>query len=59
MGEKINFIKRFFWLKQASIYLHDIPKNAKIQNLGGKFSTFGRKKIIKNHDFGFLKIKLI
>ena len=47
MGEKINFIKRFFWLKQASICLHNIPKNAKRQNLGGKFSTFGRKKSLR------------
>ena len=39
MGEKRNLVKRLFWLKQASICLHNIPKDAKIQNLGYVFST--------------------
>ena len=40
MGEMRNFVKRLFGLKQASTCLHDISKDAKIQNLGGMFSTF-------------------
>ena len=40
MGEKRNIVKRLFWLNQASICLHDIPKDAKIQDFGGIFSTF-------------------
>ena len=40
MGEKRNLVKRLFWLKQASICLHDIPKDAKIQHNGVMFSTF-------------------
>ena len=42
MGEKRSFIKRFFLLllKQASICPHNVPKDAKIQNLGGIFSSF-------------------
>ena len=40
MGDKRNFVKRLFWLKQASIRLHDIPKDAKIQHLGFMFSKF-------------------
>ena len=42
MGKREILLKGFFlfWLKQASICLHDIPKDAKIQNLGGIFSTF-------------------
>ena len=40
MGEKRNLVKRLFWLKQASLCLHDIPKYAKIQNFGDVFSTF-------------------
>ena len=39
MGEMRNFVKRLVWLKQASICLHDIPKDAKIQHFGGKFCT--------------------
>ena len=55
MGEKRNLVKRLFWLKQASICLHDIPKDAKIQHLEGMFSKFLDffKNFIKNHDFGF------
>ena len=49
MGENINLVKRLFWLKQASLCLHDIPKDAKIQNFGDALSTF--------FDF-FLKILL-
>ena len=61
MGEMRNFVKKLFWLKQASICLHNIPKDEKIQHLWGKFSTFLDFffNFIKNHDFGFLKIKLI
>ena len=40
MGEKRNFGKRLFWLKQASICLHKIQKDAKIQIFGDVFSTF-------------------
>ena len=40
MGEKRNLVKRLFWLTQASICLHDIPKDAKIQHNGVMFSTF-------------------
>ena len=41
MVEKRNFVKRlFFWLKQASNCLHDIPKDAKIQKFWGTFSKF-------------------
>ena len=62
MEDKRNLVKRRFWLKQASICLHNIPKDAKIQNLGYVFSTFLYiffKFFIKNHDFGFLKIQWI
>ena len=40
MGGKRNLVKRLFWLKQASLCLHNIPKDAKIQNFGDGFSTF-------------------
>ena len=40
MGEKRNLVKRLFWLKQASLCLHDIPKDAKIQKFWDVFSTF-------------------
>ena len=40
MGEMRKFVKRLVWLKQASICLHDIPKDAKIQHLGFMFSKF-------------------
>ena len=57
MGEMRNFVKRLVWLKQASICIHDIPKDAKIQHFGGKFSTFlYLKKIIQNHNFRVMKI---
>ena len=44
--------------KKASICLHDIPKDEKIQNFGDVFSTFLDffLNFIKNQDFGFLKI---
>ena len=58
MGEMRNFVKRLVWLKQASIYINNIPKDAKIQNLGGKFSTFldFLNIFLKNHDFRVMKI---
>ena len=40
MGEKRNFVKRLFWLKQASICFHDKPKGAKVQHFGGISSRF-------------------
>ena len=40
MGDKRFFLEWFFWLKQFSICLHDIPKDAKIQHLGFMFSKF-------------------
>ena len=46
MGEKRNFVKRLFRLKQASICLHDIQKDAKIQHFLGKFSKFFIFKIL-------------
>ena len=55
MGEKKNFAKHFFfWLKQASICLHDIPKDAKIQYFGGINSTFIDLK--KNHPKSYFQI---
>ena len=40
MGDMKNFIKRLVWLQQASICIHNIPKDAKILHFWGKFSTF-------------------
>ena len=51
MGEKRNFVKWLVWLKQASICLHNIPKDAKIQHFGGVFSPF--------LGFFFISLKII
>ena len=40
MGEMGNFVKRLVWLNQAFICIDDIPKDAKIQHFGSKFSIF-------------------
>ena len=58
MGDMRIFVKGLVWLKQASICIHNVPKDAKIQNFWGKFSTFLdlKKNFIKNHDFRVLKI---
>ena len=58
MGEKRIFLEWLFWLKQFSICLHDIQKDAKIHHLGFMFSKFIDFFYIsrKNHDFGVLKI---
>ena len=40
MEDKRNLVKRLFWLKQASISLHDIPTDAKIQKNGCVFHIF-------------------
>ena len=54
MGDMINLVKRLVCLKKASICIHNIPKEAKIQHFGGMFSTFLDVK--KNHDFRVMKI---
>ena len=53
MGEKRNCVKRLFWLKQASICLHEIPKKNKNIKFRGIFHILRLKKNIKKHDFRF------
>ena len=40
MGEYIFIFKWLSWLTNASICLHDIPKDAELQHLGGIFPAF-------------------